>query len=309
LTEIPPLVVIIGPTAVGKTEISIRIAERLDGEIISADSRLLYIGMDIGTSKPTSEMRARVPHHLIDVTKPDEPWSLADYRSAALDVIEGIRQRGRFPILVGGTGQYVATLVEGWSPPPKSEDLTLRSVLETFADTHGSQALHERLVDVDPIAATQIDHRNIRRVVRALEIFYVTGVPFSEQRKVQPLAYRVLQIGLSMPRKKLYARIDKRIDTMLEAGFVDEVRELLSCGLSLDLPAMSAIGYRQIVDHLRGEISLEEAVRQIRRATRQFVRRQANWFKKDDPRIHWFEVGDGIEEEIIEVIRAWLIED
>lgn len=308
MTEIPPLVAIIGPTAVGKTEISIRIAERLDGEIVSADSRLLYVGMDIGTSKPTSETRARIPHHLINVTEPDEPWSLADYRRAALDVIDGIHQRGRLPLLVGGTGQYVAALVEGWSPPPKSDDLALRRELEIFADTHSSQALHKRLADVDPIAATRIDHRNVRRVVRALEIFYVTGVPSSEQREVQPLAYRVLQIGISMPRNKLYIRIDNRIDTMLEAGFVDEVRGLLSYGLSPELPAMSAIGYRQIANHLRGEVSLEEAVRQIRRATRQFVRRQANWFKKDDPKIHWFEVGDSIEEEIIGVIRAWLME-
>jgi tRNA dimethylallyltransferase len=308
MTELPPLVAIIGPTAVGKTEISIRIAERLDGEVISADSRLLYIGMDIGTSKPTSEDRARIPHHLIDVTEPDEPWSLAVYRIAVLDVIDGIHQRGRLPMLVGGTGQYVAALVEGWSPPPKSDDLTLRRELKTFADTHGSQALHKRLADVDPIAATRIDHRNVRRVVRALEIFFITGIPSSEQREVQPLAYRVVRIGLSLPRNKLYARIDNRIDAMLEAGFVDEVRGLLSRGLPSDLPAMSAIGYRQIAAHLRGEIGLEEAVRQIRRATRQFVRRQANWFKKDDPKIHWFEVGDGVEEEIVGVIRAWLIE-
>lgn len=308
MTELPPLVAVIGPTASGKTKISIHLAEKLDGEIVSADSRLLYKGMDIGTSKPTLEMQARIPHHLIDVTEPEKPWSLAEYRASALEVIEGIHQRGRLPLLVGGTGQYVAALLEGWSPPPKSDDHSLRRELEAFADTHGSLALHERLAHVDPHTANRIDHRNVRRVVRALEIYYVTGIPSSEQRVVQPLTFRVLRIGLTLPRSELYTRIDDRIDAMFEAGFVDEVRELISRGLSPDLPALSAIGYRQIADHLRGEISMEEAVRLIRRATRQFVRRQANWFKSDDPNIHWFDVREEVEGEIIGEIKQWLVD-
>ena len=306
MMKLPPLIAIIGPTAVGKTEISIHLAERLNGEIVSADSRLLYRGMDIGTAKPSPQDRTRIPHHLIDVTEPENPWSLGLYRRAAHEAIKAVHLRGRLPFLVGGTGQYVSAILEGWSPPPKSDDPKVRSELEAFASVHGSQALHERLTDVDPDTASRIDHRNIRRVIRALEIYQVTGLPPSQQRIVQPPPFCVLRVGLSLPRFELYARIDARIDAMLETGMIKEVEGLLARGLSPDLPAMTAIGYHQIADYLQGVISLDEAVLRMRRATRQFVRRQSNWFKPDDPHIHWFEARQGVEESIEGLIRDWL---
>jgi tRNA dimethylallyltransferase len=278
----------------------------LGGEIVSADSRLLYRGLNIGTDKPSKETRSRIPHHLIDVTDPDQPWSLAIYRQEAIDVIDAIHQRGRLPLLVGGTGQYVTALLEGWIPPPKSGDPSLRPRLKNYADQHGSEALHKQLEEVDPTSAAKIDHRNVRRVVRALEIYHITGFPPSQQRSNQPPPYRVLRVGLTLPRPLLYARIDARIDEMLDAGLIVEVEELLERGYALDLPAMTTIGYRQIIDHLGGSISLDEAIRQMRKATRQFVRRQSNWFKQDDSRIHWFDVRDDVIDRVESLIRAWL---
>lgn len=306
MTPDQPVVAILGPTAVGKTELSLGLAERLDGEIVSADSRLIYRGMDIGTAKPTPAERGRVPHHLIDVAEPHEIWSLAVFRQAALHAIADIQGRGRLPFLVGGTGQYVTAILEGWSPPALPADRALRGELEGFAHEHGAQALHHRLQQVDPEAARRIDVRNVRRVVRALEICTLTGLPASLQQGRHPPPFRSLWLGLTLPRGELYARVDARIDAMLEAGLVGEVRGLLLRGLSPDLPSMSAIGYRQIAEHLRGEVSLEEAVRRIRRATRQFVRRQANWFKPDDPRIHWYVRRPGIEDEVERRVRDWL---
>jgi tRNA dimethylallyltransferase len=306
VNETPDLVALLGPTAVGKTQVSMRLAELISGEIVSADSRLLYRGMDIGTAKPTSEERARVPHHLIDVTDPERPWSLATFRQAALKAIRDIHQRGRLPLIVGGTGMYLTAILEGWSLPPKAEDADIRRQLFEFANQHGSQALHSRLANVDPAAAEKIDHRNVRRVVRAMEMYQVTGVPPSQLKKKRTPPFQILQVGLTLPRPELYARIDARIDDMLEAGLVDEVRALLARGVSPELPAMTAIGYRQIIDYLKGEISLEEAVKQIRRQTRQLVRRQANWFKDKDPQIHWFQARPGVEQEIADRIRHWL---
>ncbi|NIS81401.1 MAG: tRNA (adenosine(37)-N6)-dimethylallyltransferase MiaA [Anaerolineales bacterium] len=302
---LPSLVVILGPTAVGKTEISIQVAEKVDAEIISIDSRLIYRGMDIGTAKPTQEQRKRVPHHLIDVADPQEPWSLAVFQRAALDAINVVIKRERLPILVGGTGQYLTAIVEGWSPPPKAESDELRDGLIAFAETEGSEALHQRLAEIDPVSAARIDHRNIRRVARALEIFQVSGIPASEIRGKKPPPFRVLRVGLTLPRDELYNKIDARIDVMIAAGLVEEVKSLMARGLSAQDPAMSAIGYRQIIDHVTGKFSLEEAVRRIRRATRQFVRQQSNWFRADDPGIHWFEVGPNTVISVVKWIEGW----
>ncbi len=302
---LPPLVCLVGPTAVGKTEVALHLAERLEGEIVSADSRLLYRGMDIGTAKPTVEERQRVPHHLVDVADPDETWSMAQVRAAVLQCAEEITARARLPFLVGGTGQYVRAILEGWDPPPRAYDAAVRERLEALARIAGAAALHARLCEVDPASAVRIDARNVRRVVRALEIFEITGQPASTQRRRLPLPYRILTLGLTAPRPVLYARIDARIDAMLVQGWVDEVRGLLARGFDPGLPAFSAIGYPQIIEVVQGKRSLDEAVTDIRRRTRVLVRRQANWFKADDPSIRWYEnSADAVDAMELE-IRRW----
>jgi tRNA dimethylallyltransferase len=309
MSSLPCVVAVLGPTAVGKTEISILLAEKLNAEIISIDSRLIYVGMDIGTAKPTPEERGKVPHHLIDVTHPDTPWSLARFQSEAHKAVDDILRRGGLPLLVGGTGQYLMAIIEGWSPPPRADNEHVRNEFFSFAEEHGSVALHQRLEEIDPISASQIDHRNIRRVVRALEIHQVSGIPASQARSKSPPAFRTLLIGLTLPRHELYQRIDARIETMIDSGLIDEVSALLATGASLDMPAMSAIGYKQIVEHLEGKMSLDEAKDQMRRLTRQYVRRQANWFKPDDPRIEWFEARGNATDAAAERIQEWLAEE
>lgn len=304
--DIPPLVVLLGPTAAGKTEIAIQLAERLAGEIVSADSRLFYRGMDIGTAKPTPTERARVPHHLIDVADPDQTWSLVAFQQAAWQAIAEIHTRGRLPLLVGGTGQYLRAVTESWRAPPAHPDSHLRIALEAWAGETGLSGMHERLASLDPEAARQIDLRNLRRMVRALEVILSTGKPFSAQRQRGETPYRLLTLGLIRPRPELYARIDTRIEAMFAAGLVDEVRGLLAKGYSPGLPALSAIGYLQVIDYIEGKSTLEEAVMLIKRLTRQFVRRQANWFKPGDPRIHWFTAGEGTVDAMAAVIQAWV---
>lgn len=286
-----PLVVILGPTAVGKTEFAIRLAERMGGEIVSADSRLFYRGMDIGTAKPTPAERARVPHHLIDVAEPHETWSLGRFQQEAKAAIEAIHRRGRLPFLVGGTGQYVRAVIEGWQPPRIEGDERLRKWLEEMGRVRGEYWLYEKLRRLDPAAAARIDPRNLRRTVRALEVILLSGRRFSEQRTRSESPYDLLLIGLRRPRPELYARIDARIEAMFQAGLLEETRRLLEQGYSPDLPALSAIGYRECVAVLQGKIGVEEAKALMKRATRRYVRHQANWFKESDPRIHWLEAG------------------
>ena len=302
----PSLVVLLGPTAVGKTGIAIQVAERLEGEIISADSRLFYRGMDIGTAKPSPAERSRVLHHLIDVAEPDEIWSLGVFQRAASQAIAQVHARGHLPLLVGGTGQYIQAVIEDWRIPAAEPNMDLRAVLEQWAAEIGAQGLHQRLSVLDPQAAGQIDFRNLRRTVRALEVILRTGKLFSLQRQRGHSPYRTLLLGLTRPRAELYARIDARIEAMFAAGFSDEVRALLEKGYSSQLPTLSAIGYREMVACLRGELTLEEAVSQMKRITRKFVRHQANWFKSTDSRITWLEVGPNTVEEIEGFIRDFL---
>jgi tRNA dimethylallyltransferase len=302
----PPLVVILGPTAVGKTELAIQIAERLGGEIVSADSRLFYRGMDIGTAKPTPAEQKRVPHHLIDVADPDQIWSLALFQQKAIEAIAEISARGRLPLLVGGTGQYIRAVIQGWELPKVAPNAGLRTALENWAAEIGADGLHQRLASLDPQAAAGIDAHNLRRTVRAVEVILSSGRRFSEQRLSQPSPYRLLLLGLTCPRAELYRRVDARIQMMIEAGLVEEVRALLGQGYSPDLPTLSAIGYREMIAYLRGKISLAEAVRQMQRATRVFVRRQANWFKPDDPDIRWFRIGVDTLNDMLEAIREFL---
>lgn len=303
-----PLIVIVGPTAVGKTSVSIELAKRLNGEIVSADSRLLYRGMNIGTAKPTEEEMQGLPHHLIDVADPDERWNLAIYQRKAYQIIDAILERGHLPFLVGGTGQYIRSIIEGWNIPPQEPDLALRDALHNWVESIGAEGLHDRLAALDPEAADQIDYRNVRRVVRALEVIFNTGERFSELRRKQECPYAPIILGIDRPREELYERVDQRIEDMLDRGLADEIRELLEAGYSPNLSTMSAIGYGEIIQYLQGEISYEEAIILIKRNTRTFVRRQANWFKPDDPRIHWFEAGDNLVEEMETTIRRQLNE-
>lgn len=302
----PPLVVILGPTAVGKTEISIQLATRLDGEIVSADSRLFYRGMDLGTAKPTLEEQARAPHHLIDVTEPDQMWGLAEFQSAARQAIHAIQDRGRLPFLVGGTGQYVRAVTEAWQIPQAKPDDRLRQALEHWAASVGSDGLHARLAVIDPQAAEQIDYRNLRRTVRALEVVFSTGKRFSEQRRKGDSPYQLFLLGLTRPRDELYARVDARIDSMFDRGLIEEVQALLQQGYDPSLPPFSAIGYAEAIACVQGRMTIEQAKVSVKRRTRQFVRRQANWFKPEDPQIHWFSAGLTGLDEIETAIRFWL---
>ena len=294
------ILVLVGPTAVGKTALAIELAQRLDGEIVSADSRCLYRGMDIGTAKPTPEERACVPHHLIDVTTPDRPWTLIQFQAAAFAALEAIQARGRWALLVGGTGQYIRAVTEGWQIPPGEPDGALRAELEAALAREGVEALAARLRSVDPESAASIDVRNPRRVIRALEVALTTGASFVSQRRKTAPPFASIILGLNRPRPELYARIDTRIDAMLAAGLADEVRALAAQGYGWDLPAMSALGYKQMGAYVRGECDLAEAVRRIKHDTRVFVRRQANWFKPADPAIRWFDAGQVTPEALIE---------
>jgi tRNA dimethylallyltransferase len=301
-----PLILIVGPTAVGKTELTIQLAERLNGEIVSADSRLFYRGMDIGTAKPTHEEQARVPHHLINIADPDEILSLAVFQQKAREAIADIHTRNKTPFLVGGTGQYIRAVTEGWNPPEVQPDESLRSELEKLKEEKDIYWLHERLKHLDPLAAKKIDPRNYRRTIRALEVILRTGRRFSEQRGQSESPYHLITIGLTRPRAELYERVDQRIDVMFANRFLDEVKTLLAKGYSPSLPAMSAIGYRECMRVINGELNEEQAKAEIRRATRVFVRRQANWFKESDPNIKWFRVEHGVVEEIESYIHKSL---
>jgi tRNA dimethylallyltransferase len=294
-----PLFVILGPTGVGKTDFSLDLAERISGEIISSDSRLFYRGMDIGTAKPSKEEMARVPHHLIDVCEPNENWSLALYQEAVTNIISEIHQRGNNPILVGGTGQYIKAIIDGWNLPDQEPDDHLREILENIAQEKGKQAMFKILTRMDPATLNYVEYQNTRRVVRALEVILRTGRPFSDLRQTRHVPYSVFQIGIKRDRKTLYERIDLRIEKMFTDGFVNEVKTLKNKGYDKNVPAMSAIGYREVSAYLDGEISLDEALMLMKRYTRQYVRRQANWFKETDPRIHWFDAEEIDADQVI----------
>jgi tRNA dimethylallyltransferase len=302
------LLVIVGPTAVGKTSLSLDLAEALSGEIVSADSRQIYRGMDIGTAKATLNEQARVPHHLIDVVDPDQVLTLAEYQALAYRAIDDIARRRRLPMLVGGTGQYIAAVLEGWRIPEVAPRPDLRAEFEAEAAMLGSEALHARLASLDPLAASRIDHRNVRRVIRALEVCIATGTPISELQRKEPPPYRVVQIGVTRPRPVLYERIDRRVDAMVAAGLVEEVAGLVEKGHEWELPAMTGLGYRQIGQYLRGEVTLDEAVALVKKGTRRFVQQQYNWFRPADPSIRWIDATEAGFGELLEALGIWIRE-
>ena len=273
----------------GKSALAMRLAQRFDGEIVNADSRQVYRYMDIGTAKSSLGERARVPHHLVNVVDPNQDFSLAMFLHLAHEGISDIRGRGRLPIVVGGTGQYVWALAEGWRPPDVPPNRELRRELEEIAKREGGDALYQRLLRVDRDAASRIDPRNLRRVIRALEIHQSAGVVSSARRGVQITDYRTLIIGLTTSREELYHRIDRRVDEMMEQGLIEEVQGLLDKGYSSDLPSMSSMGYKEMAAHLRGDLSTEEAIQRMKYSTHRFVRRQYTWFRLTDPRVHWLD--------------------
>ncbi len=297
-------IVIIGPTGVGKTDLAIHLAERLDGEIISADSRYLYQGMSIGTAKPSPSQLMKIKHHLIDVADIDKPWSLAVYQREAKKVLDEITAKGKLPFLVGGTGQYVFCLSEGWKIPAQKPDYRLRKILEEWANQIGREELYRKLCILDPQAAELIDYRNMRRTIRALEVILSTGKLFSSQRQREPVNYLYVMIGLTRSRGILFQRIDQRIDQMIESGFIDEVDNLLTKGYGLQHPPMSAIGYKEIALYLNGQMDLSESIKLMKKRTRLFVRRQANWFKPTDTRIKWFDLDQIAAVKIEEYINS-----
>jgi tRNA dimethylallyltransferase len=284
------LVAIVGPTAVGKSEIALRLAKELDAEIVNADSRQVYQYMDIGTSKPTPAERACVPHHILDVVEPDEGFNLAVYHQLASSAIDGVHRRGKLALLVGGSGLYVWSLVEGWGIPSVPPNPRLRQDLEAEAKEDGVYRLHNHLERIDPVAAAKVAPTNVRRVIRALEVYYMSGKPCSEfWRRGEP-RFPALVIGLAVERAELYRRIDVRVDRMVEEGFVGEVKWLLERGYGLSLPSMSGIGYRQIGEYLQGKMSLPAAIDRVKYETHRFARHQYAWFRPNDDRIHWLNV-------------------
>ena len=296
--KLPWVLMLVGATAVGKTELSLQLAEDIGGEIISVDSRLFYRGMDIGTAKPSLQERERVPHHLIDISDPDENLSLSTFQKEAMRLISEIASRGKIPICVGGTGQYINALTQGWMLPEIQENIKLREILEKWADEIGRVELFNKFKLLDPIAAKKMEPNNLRRTVRALEVIFLTGKQFSKQRQKKDIPYKVFQIGLKRNRAEIFERVEKRVDLMIEQGFVEEVKSLLEKGYPKETRAFSAIGYSQLIEHINGEISLEDAVIEIKRKTRKFVRRQNTWFKPSDSSINWYKMDENPLEKI-----------
>lgn len=285
------MIAVVGPTAVGKSRLALHLAQYFPLEIISADSRQVYRHMDIGTNKPSTAEMAEVPHHVIDVVEPDEDFSLAMYHQLAFEALKAIQQKNKLPLLVGGSGLYVWSLIEGWTIPRVTPDREIRHWLESRAEQDNGQSLYRKLQTIDPAAAEKIHSSNIRRLVRALEIYYATGqAPSRLQRKKDP-GFPVLVIGLTQERSGLYARIDERVDKMIQKGLIEEVEQLVKKGYGPSLPSMSGIGYRQIGQFLRREMTLPEAIDKIKYETHRLARHQYAWFRLTDSRIHWFDAG------------------
>jgi tRNA dimethylallyltransferase len=303
-----PLLIILGPTAVGKTDLAIEIAQAVQGEIISTDSRQIYRLMDIGTAKPTPQQQAAAAHHLLDVVNPDENLALAQYQQMAYATITAIHERGHVPILAGGTGQYITAVIEGWTIPEVPPNDKLRTELESYASEQGAAALHERLHQLDATAAANIDYRNVRRVVRALEVCLETGQAISDLQRKRPPPYQIMSYGLTMDRERLYERADRRIEQMMEQGFLAEVQHLLDAGYSRKLPSMSGLGYAQLATHLLDDYPLQDAVVDTKHATHDFIRRQYTWFRGHDSNILWHNIEQLDRAALIEASARWVQE-
>lgn len=305
-----PLLVIVGPTGVGKTALAVELALRLQGEVVTADSMQVYKGMDIGTAKPSPDEMQGVRHHLIDVVTPDTPFNVAMYRDLAHEVIAQIHSRGNLPIVSGGTGLYVRAILDEFLFPDQGANTAVRERLARTAEEKGREYLHNKLAEIDPDTAARLHPNDVRRVIRALEVFETTGRTMSEQIAEAQAAeprYRDIRIGLTRPREELYRRIDQRVDEQLKQGLIDEVRQLRA-SYDLEKTALQALGYKEIITYLDGEATLEEAVLRLKQQTRHYAKRQYTWFKRD-PSIRWFDLS-GYQDpiEAAESICEWIVE-
>ena len=294
----PRILAIVGPTASGKSALALALCKRLGGEIVSCDSMQIYRGMDIGTAKPTASERTEIPHHLIDVADPEQDFSVMDFVAAAERATADILSRGKLPVLCGGTGLYLDAFLRGEEAETPGADPALRAELAALADAHGAEHLHAMLREVDPESADTVHQNNVRRVIRALEIYRATGVPKSEwdRRSLQqPSRYDAVVLGLAYSdRELLYRRIESRVDQMIEAGLVAETRDLMQRGVfEVSRTASAAIGYKELLPYLRGEQSLNDAIAELKTATRRYAKRQMTWFMAK-PYVQWIEANDGI---------------
>lgn len=290
------LVAVVGPTAAGKSALALALAQRFGGEIVNADSRQIYRGMDVGTAKPSPETRALLPHHLYDIADPADAYSLALYRRDALSALDDIWSRGEFAWLVGGTGQYVWALLEAWQVPDVPPQGERRAELAALAEREGVETLHARLRAVDPEAADRIDARNVRRVIRALEVHEVTGRPITDWQTKGVPDFDFCVLGARCEEQELILRINRRTEAMFAGGLVEETQALLDAGVPPDASALSSIGYAEAVRELRGDITREKAIELTKRATKRLARRQRQWFRPQDPRIAWADDVDGASE-------------
>jgi len=286
------LLIILGPTAVGKSDVAINVAKKIDGEIISADSMQIYKYMDIGTAKVKPEEMEGIPHYLIDVVYPDEEFTVADFKNHAEYYINRINNMGKIPIVVGGTGLYINSLVYELKFTKVKSNKDFRMKYNEIADKYGDEFIYDELCKIDKKTAEKISPRDRKRIIRALEIYYETGKPmsfFNEDFRRKKEKYNLVMIGLNTDRNLLYSRIEKRVDKMIENGLIDEVRKLLDMGYDKNLPSLQAIGYKEIISYIDGELKLEEAIDLLKRNTRRFAKRQLTWFRRDD-RIMWIDI-------------------
>ena len=295
------VIAIVGPTAVGKTSLSIRLAKRFDGEIISGDSMQIYKGMDIGTSKITEEEKEDIPHYMLDIRNPGEDFSVAQFKTLVQQHIKDITERNLLPFIVGGTGLYIKSVLYDYDFSDRKRDPAITKRLETFVREKGVLPLYEKLKKIDPYQAEKIHPNNYRRVIRALEIYETTGMTMSEyhkQQKSEPI-YDYLLIGLTMERSILYEKINKRVDEMIDLGLVEEVKELIDQNLE-DSQAMKAIGYKEFIPYFKGEQSLEQSIQLLKRNTRRYAKRQLTWFK-NKMNVEWFDLTKAREESYIKI--------
>jgi tRNA dimethylallyltransferase len=298
--------VILGPTGTGKSRLAINLALKYDGEIVNGDSRQVYRFMDIGTAKPTIDEKKTAPHYLYDIINPDQEFSLAQYQQMAYQTIDEIHKRGKLPILVGGSGQYIWAVLEGWQIPRVPADVDLRRKLEIIAREQGIEIMFKQLTELDPKSGAQIDPHNIRRVVRALEVTLQTGQPFSNLKQKTDPGFAFLIIGLTTERQQLYSKVDARVDEMIKLGLENETRSLIERGYDFNLPAMNSIGYTQMGMYIRGINSFDETIKLIKNDSHRFVRHQNAWFRLKDSRINWLDIQTDIETQAKSLIDDWL---